>query len=935
MRKVRGLSAVVAIAAIFSLFFAAGAAAQAPATTVLVFHGAPNDTVNAGVAAIQALGAANDFEVDTSQSPTDFTAANLDQYRAVVFLGNAGDELNAAQESALQAFIQGGRGFVGLGGAAEAEPGSTFFNGLIGARPAAGSPTATAEKVVEVGDRVHPANEGLPLEWTRSDVWYEWTTRPTGQVHTVARYRAPNAPAGDGTATGGTDWPISWCRDFQGGRSFYTGMGRTPGAYGEAGFRTHLLGAIQWSAGMIRAGCKATIASNYEGTRLVNGSNPGLAHTGESHGVAPAPNGWVFYIGRADCRTNEQRGQMIGTGPTPRILDFANRNVGIGCGNVHIWDPAAANGTVNSGVTLAGILPVYGDRGGGAEINGKIEAGLLGITVSPDFMQTGHIYLQYFPTFNPDNPIHPGLADGDQRRITKMGKPRISRFTVRPPDQATRSRLRGRDLRVRVADLQLLPPRRRHGLRLPGQPLRHHRRLQLVAEHERLLGQLPARALPDRRPRRASNAHCGNNNISYNDARRTAGSTNDYNGKMLRFNPVDTIPDGSQPTVGVNSTYTLPTAASPNGPNLFSGTEGNGSQAKPEIYAMGLRNPSRLFIDPETDIPYSAWVGPDAGSPCATQGPSTYESATQLAQAGNYGWPYCMGNRQAYRDRVADGSLRTANAAGFVTGGPAGSPTQGWYDCTDLVNDSTNNTGLTVLPHQTGTGMDAGTVRPHNLWYSRGNPGGANGCPDFPRENGADGAPNYGADADAALPLSHRLRRDGLQRPRLPLRRRCRGQLGALARVLGRPLVPAGLRQQQRQARPAARPGHRPGRRQAGLRRQPEELHQLAEQLHGLEVRARRRALRPGLRRLLHDRPGRRPVPVRLHRRPRHAEPRSAVGHDRHGQPDPVLARLLGRRRVRVELRRSDPGLDPAEPDPHLRPGRDLRRHAHRHLRRR
>ena len=84
-----------------------------------------------------------------------------------------------------------------------------------------------------------------------------------------------------------------------------------------------------------------------------------------------------------------------------------------------------------------------------------------------------------------------------------------------------------------------------------------------------------------------------------------------------------------------------------------------------------------------------------------------------------------MGNQQAYRDRVADGSLRTANAAGYVNGGPASAPTPGWYDCKNLVNDSTNNTGLTVLPHATGTGMDAGTARPTNLWYSRGNPGGA------------------------------------------------------------------------------------------------------------------------------------------------------------------------------------------------------------------
>jgi hypothetical protein len=104
-----------------------------------------------------------------------------------------------------------------------------------------------------------------------------------------------------------------------------------------------------------------------------------------------------------------------------------------------------------------------------------------------------------------------------------------------------------------------------------------------------------------------------------------------------------------------------------------------------------------------------------------------------------------MGNQQPYRDRVADGSLRTTNAAGYVSGGPASAPTQGWYDCDNLVNDSTNNTGLVVLPHETGTGMDAGKTRSVNLWYSRGNPGGSNGCPDFPREQGPDNGPNYGA----------------------------------------------------------------------------------------------------------------------------------------------------------------------------------------------
>ena len=43
-----------------------------------------------------------------------------------------------------------------------------------------------------------------------------------------------------------------------------------------------------------------------------------------------------------------------------------------------------------------------------------------------------------------------------------------------------------------------------------------------------------------------------------------------------------------------------------------------------------------------------------------------------------------------------------------------------------------------------------------------------------------------------------------------------------------------------------------------------------------------------------------------------HAEPRPAVGDDRHAAPDPLLARQLGRRLLRVGLRRRQPDLDRA-----------------------
>ena len=410
-------------------------------------------------------------------------------------------------------------------------------------------------------------------------------------------------------------------------------MGRTAGSYGEANFRTHLLGAIQWSAGMLRAGCKATIAANYKGERLVDGTSGDLAHTGESHGVAIAPNGWAIYIGRGDCRTDAQRGADDRHRPDaahPRLREPQRRHRLRR--RPRLGSRSTYNGTVNSGDTLAGLLPVYGDRGGGAEINGKFESGLLGVTVSPDFAQTGHIYLQWFPTLNPDNPVHPGVADGDQRRITKMGSGRISRFTI---NLQTKQLDLDSEVVIFEYDTQIWSCCHQGG----GMGFDSEGNLYVTVGDSNssqstngYSGNYQPAHCPTGDPTVASNAHCGNN---AHLLQRRAPHRRQH--QRLQRQDAALQPGRHDPGRGAadRSASTPRTRCrpptSPNGPNLFNGTEGNGSQAKPEIYAMGLRNPSRLFIDPETDIPYSAWVGPDAGSPSATQGPSTYENATQLA----------------------------------------------------------------------------------------------------------------------------------------------------------------------------------------------------------------------------------------------------------------------------------------------------------------
>ena len=343
----RRWGSVLATAAVMVLLGAPQASAESG--RVLLFHPDPSGRpeVSAGIDAVKAISRTADLQVDATSSAGAFTGANLARYRTVVFLNTPGSRLNGEQEGALADFMQRGGGFVGIGSAAEAEPGVALFDDLIGARPDPASPVGASTQTLATGDRVHPATRHLPLELNRTDVWYRWQTRPTGNVHTLARFHALSAPAGDGTTTGGTDHPISWCRDVRGGRSFYTGMGRTAGSYGEAPFRGHLLGALQWATGLVRGNCKATINANYRGTRVVSGGpvETGLATSGESHGITIAPNGWVLYIGRGDCRTDAERGVLAGFPSLPRILDHADTNVGLGCGSVHVWDPAQYNGT--------------------------------------------------------------------------------------------------------------------------------------------------------------------------------------------------------------------------------------------------------------------------------------------------------------------------------------------------------------------------------------------------------------------------------------------------------------------------------------------------------------------------------------------------------------------------------------------------------------
>lgn len=66
----------------------------------------------------------------------------------------------------------------------------------------------------------------------------------------------------------GSEHPISWCQDYDGGRSWYTGMGHTDESFSDPSFLTHLLGGIRTAAGVEKADCAATLTGSFEKVTL-------------------------------------------------------------------------------------------------------------------------------------------------------------------------------------------------------------------------------------------------------------------------------------------------------------------------------------------------------------------------------------------------------------------------------------------------------------------------------------------------------------------------------------------------------------------------------------------------------------------------------------------------------------------------------------------
>ena len=318
--------------------------------TVLVFTETGTGTAEyhastpAGVEAIRALGRQHRFAVSVTDDSDGgvFTEDNLKKFRAVIFLNTSGAILTGAQKHAFETYYEDGGGMLAVHGAIDTEPDWEFFTDLLGTRAEGESPRSRRRRsrsptASTTRPRGCPSTGSTPTSSTTSP-----TTSAASRTCSPRSTRTPTT-----AATMGADHPVAWCKDYQGGRSFYTAGGHTAASYADPEFAEHLGGAIDWAAGAsdpVYSDCGATVLANYQQTKLSAPPN-----INEPIGFDQLPDGRIIQTVRD--------------------------------GRVRLHDPATGTSTVIA------TLPVYTHS----------EDGLYGPAVDNDFATNKWVYLYYSP----------------------------------------------------------------------------------------------------------------------------------------------------------------------------------------------------------------------------------------------------------------------------------------------------------------------------------------------------------------------------------------------------------------------------------------------------------------------------------------------------------------------------------------------------------
>ena len=219
-------SVLLAVATLLLASCVAGARTDLGGARILVFShtsGYRHDSLAVAVPALVRLIGEEGGEAVASEDPALFSSASLARFRAVVLLSATTDPqrpesewLTGPGQEALQAFVRAGGGVIGIHAAADSHYHWPWYGRMLGGRFER-HPPGTARGRLSVVDPSHPATARLPATIEHVDEWY--FIRGFDPRSRVLLTLDPASIGEPGAAA-----PISWAREYEGSRVFYTAL---------------------------------------------------------------------------------------------------------------------------------------------------------------------------------------------------------------------------------------------------------------------------------------------------------------------------------------------------------------------------------------------------------------------------------------------------------------------------------------------------------------------------------------------------------------------------------------------------------------------------------------------------------------------------------------------------------------------------------------
>ncbi len=186
-----------------------------------------HDSIESGLKLIQNIGSKNNFNVYHSDNSSVITYKNLKSFKTIIFLNTTEEILTDVEQKVMESFIKSGKGFVGVHAAADTEYNWQWYGKLVGAYYR-NHPEVMNGKILTIN---HKISNHLDSEWEIEDEWYNFDY-VNYDINILLNLDEESYIGGEHP-----DYhPITWYHEYDGGRSFYTGLGHTKEVYDDERF---------------------------------------------------------------------------------------------------------------------------------------------------------------------------------------------------------------------------------------------------------------------------------------------------------------------------------------------------------------------------------------------------------------------------------------------------------------------------------------------------------------------------------------------------------------------------------------------------------------------------------------------------------------------------------------------------------------------------